>query len=109
MGGIISAISNVSIRNTEGTLDINTPQGRVNLVVHGPADTALPFDDLSSSITLTYKVHGGTGAFRDVKGSGTVNVKLTLAAQSVEGTVSKGALDPSVAEGTLTFTFNPGT
>jgi hypothetical protein len=37
-----------------------------------------------------------------------VDVNLTQADQSVEGTVTKGVLDPSAAEGTLTFTFNPG-
>jgi hypothetical protein len=109
VGGIINAVSNVSIRNTEGTLTIHTPQGDVELGVHGPADTAVPLDELSSPIALTYKVRSGTGAFRDTRGSGVVDVNLTLANQSVEGTVSGGTLDPSVAEGTLTFTFNPGT
>ncbi len=108
VGGIISAISNVSIRNTGGTLDINTPNGRVELVVHGPADTAVPFSDLTSSVALTYKVHGGTGVYRDAEGTGTVDVNLTLADQSVEGTVTGGAVDPSAAEGSLTLTFHAG-
>jgi hypothetical protein len=107
--GIINAISNVSIKNTGGTLTIHTPQGNLELSVHGPANTAVPFDELSSPIALTYKVRSGTGAFRGARGSGAVDVNLTLADQSVEGAITKGALDPSVAEGTLTFTFNPGT
>ena len=106
--GIISTISNVSLRNTGGTLDIHTPQGRVDLVVHGPAHTALPFSDLSSSIALSYTIHGGTGTFQRAKGSGTVDVSMTPIDQSVEGTVATGALDPSVALGTLSFTFHPG-
>ena len=110
VGGVLSAISNVSIKNTGGLLDINTPQGQVDLGVHGPADTALPFDDLlSSPVALTYKVHSGTGIFQGVKGSGTVDVTLTPTGQSTEGTVAGGALTPSDTEGTLTFTFNPGT
>jgi hypothetical protein len=60
VGGVISAVSNVSTRNTGGMLNINTPRGRVELAVHGPPDTALPFDDLPSSIALTYEVKGGT-------------------------------------------------
>jgi hypothetical protein len=106
--GIISTISNVSLRNTGGTLDIHTPQGRVDLVVHGPAHTALPFSDLTSSIALSYTIHGGTGTFGGAKGSGTVQVSMTPIDQSVEGTVTTGALDPSVALGTLNFTFHPG-
>jgi hypothetical protein len=109
VGGVLSATSNRSIKNTGGLLDINTPQGQVELGVHGPADTALPFDDLLSPVALTYKVHGGTEAFQGVKGSGTVDVELTPTGQSTEGTVTHGVLTPSDAEGTLTFTFNPGT
>jgi hypothetical protein len=77
--------------------------------VKGPANTAVPFDELSSSVTLTYQVRGGTGAFRDAKGSGSVDLNLTLTDQSVEGTVTDGALDPSIAEGTITLSFHPGT
>jgi hypothetical protein len=109
VGGVLSAVSKVSIKNTGGLLDINTPQGQVELGVHGPADTALPFAELLSPVALTDKVHGGTGAFQGIKGSGTVDVELTPTGQSTEGTVTQGVLTPSDAEGTLTFTFNPGT
>jgi hypothetical protein len=108
VGGVLSATSNKSIKNTGGLLDINTRQGHVELSVHGPANTALPIDDLLSPVGLTYKVHGGTGAFQGVEGRGTVDVELTPTGQSTEGTVTQGILTPSDAEGTLTFTFNPG-
>jgi hypothetical protein len=109
VSGVIDTISNASIKNTGGTLTIHTPQGRLQLVVKGPARTALPFDDLTRSVALTYKIHGGTGAFRGAKGSGTVDVNMTMTGQSVEGTVTEGVLNPSVAEGVLTFTFQTGT
>lgn len=108
VGGILSAVSNVSIRTTSGTLDINTPQGRAVLVVHGPAGTAVPFDELASSVALTYSVRGGTGAYRGATGSGTVDVELTPVDQTVAGSVTGGIVTPSAAEGILTFTFNPG-
>ena len=50
----------------------------------------------------------GTGTFGGAKGSGFVDVSMTPTDQSVEGTVTTGALDPSVALGTLSFTFHPG-
>ena len=33
---------------------------------------------------------------------------MTLTGQSVEGSVTDGVLDPSLAEGVLTFTFQTG-
>ncbi len=107
--GLISTMSNVSQSSTSGTLTIHTPEGRLDLSVKGPVDTAVQFDELSSSVPLTYKVRGGTGAFRDARGSGSVDLNLTLTDQSVEGIVTDGALDPSIAEGTITVTFQPGT
>ncbi len=58
-------------------------------------------------LRLRGAVRGGTGEFRDAKGNGTVAVKLSVLDQSVDGTLAKGEVDPSVAEGTLTFTFQP--
>jgi hypothetical protein len=107
--GDINAMSNTSQRSTSGTLAIHTPEGRINLSVKGQANTAVPFDDLSSSVPLTYTVRGGTGVFRHAKGSGAVELNMTLTEQSVEGIVTGGVLDPSIALGTITLTFQPGT
>jgi hypothetical protein len=111
--GVIESISLPGDLGTGGTFMINTPRGRLKLGVKYPANTltaaGLPFDDLLSSVALRYKIRGGTGAFRDAKGSGIIDVSLTLTDQSVEGTVTNGVLNSSVAEGTFTLIFQPGT
>jgi hypothetical protein len=107
--GLVDTMSNVSQSSTTGTLTIHTPHGRLNLSVKGPTHTAVPFDELLSSVPLSYTTRGGTGAFRSAKGSGSVDLNVTLIDQSVEGTVTGGVLHPSIALGTVTLTFHPGT
>ena len=107
--GTIATTSNASVKNTAGMITIKTPKGHLKLTVSGPAGTAVPFSQLSSPVPLTYHIDGGTGAFRGAKGSGTVDVNMTLTGQSVEGVVTKGVLDPSLAEGMVTFRIHTGT
>ncbi len=107
--GILQAIAGPTETGTGGVFMLNTPRGRLKLGIKGPANTAVPYDELSSSMPLTYTINGGTGEYRGAKGSGTVDLTLTLTDQSVEGTVTADVLDPSLAIGTITLTFHPGT
>jgi hypothetical protein len=50
-----------------------------------------------------------TVSYRDASGSGTVDVSLTPTAESVEGIVNNGVLEPTDVAGTFTPTFHPGT
>jgi hypothetical protein len=106
--GVLEAIAGPTEVGTGGTFFLNTARGRLKLGVKGPANTALPYDELSSSMPLTYKIRGGTGAFRNASGSGTLDLDVTATDQSVEGTVTNGTFHPAVAEGTITLTFRPG-
>jgi hypothetical protein len=92
-----------------GGIDINTPQGQLRLGVTYPGDTGLPLGSLATSTTLTYTVRGGTVSYRGASGSGTVDVSLTPTAESVEGIVNNGVLEPTDVAGTFTLTFHPGT
>ena len=92
-----------------GDVDINTSRGQLRLFVKNPSDTGLPLDSLATPTTLAYTVQGGTGSYRGATGSGTVDVSLTPTAESVEGIVNNGVLEPTDIAGTFTLTFHPGT
>ncbi len=92
-----------------GNVDLNTPQGQLHLGVDNPGHTGLDWSALESPTTLTYTVQGGTKAYRGATGSGTVAVSFTPTAESVEGIVNNGVLEPTDVAGTFTLTFDPST
>ncbi len=88
-----------------GGVDLNTPQGQLRLGVENPGQTGLDWSALETPTSLTYTVHGGTGAYRGATGSGTVAVSFTPTAESIEGIVSNGVLEPTDVAGTVTLNF----
>ena len=88
-----------------GDVDLNTPQGQLDLGVESPGHTGLDWSALETPTTLAYAVHGGTGAYRGATGSGTVTMTFTPTAESIEGIVNNGVLEPTDVAGTVTLNF----
>jgi hypothetical protein len=88
-----------------GSVDLNTPQGQLRLSVQNPDHTGLDWSALETPTILSYTVQGGTGAYRKATGSGTVTMTFTPTAESIEGIVNNGELEPTDVAGTVSLNF----
>lgn len=91
-----------------GSLTLADARGQVTLDLETPGSVSTDPADAPVPTRLDYTVRSGTGVYRAAKGSGTVELALSMTSHGPQGVVQDGKLSPTNWYGTAALTFPSG-